>query len=235
MNSNSSKNVSLSSADIAVLKTLQLQQKLEAHTATSADLLLVPRQSLAAVRPNPGEALMASGPCTMTIWDAPGDGSYTGVSVPMVATGFANRTGVQFAAGAAVGSLAANMFFKKRARKDAEPRWMPYSSGMMTVSTLGWYIQDQAYGLVSWGWQDVQSIEWLSQSQTELWLYSEQGNIRVQMFSDWAELVFVAWVSATFPDHPRAHAYLTKEWADRVRRALGADPFTGQPIGAVGR
>jgi hypothetical protein len=220
----------LSNADIAVLETLRYSRKRDSNLLGEADLLLVPPQILRTLRPSldPGtETMMASGMATLQTWRAPGDGSYQVSHVPIALTGFANKTGVKFAAGVTAGSLAMNAFNKHRAQVDSQPRWMGEAYGPLTVSTSGFYIEDQQGGrLLRWRWDSFESIEWKGQSNIDLLISDEGRNLRLHLNSDWAELILSNWIYICFPQHPGRYSWFQPDWVERVRANLGIDPFT---------
>lgn len=224
------KPTSLSNADIAILQTLNFQKKLDSGAAIARhEFLLVPPQALRPIRPAfdaQAEKMMASGPCRMMTWRSPGDGSYNAAGVPTVLTGVANRRGVAMVAGAAAATIGMNLLSSNRARQDAQPRWMDYiPQGAMTVSSFGFYIEDYEHGLLRWGWNVIQSVEWKAPSTVELLISTPSWTGRVLLISDWAELLFVCWIQAAFPQHPGKHSWLTEDWANRVRQVLGIEPF----------
>lgn len=224
------KPTALSNADIAILQTLNFQKKLDSGAPIARrEFLLVPPEVLRPIRPgfNPqDEKMMASGQCRMMTWRSPGDGSYNATGVPTVLTGFANRRGTAMMAGAAAASIGMNLASSKRAKRDAQPRWMDYiPQGMMTVSSFGFYIEDYEHGLMRWGWDVIQSAEWKAPSTVELIMSTPTWSGRVLLISDWAELLFVGWIHAAFPQHPGKHAWVTEDWANRIREVLGIEPF----------
>ncbi|HCS61035.1 MAG TPA: hypothetical protein DIW46_06520 [Microbacterium sp.] len=228
----------LSNADVAVLHAVTLQKKFEGRSYVRSDLEVLPRQSMRPVRPliANDEVMMASGGCAIHVWDAPGDGSYTASQTPVVGTGFGNSTGTAQMAGLAVGTIAVNMFSASRAHKDAQPRWMDFiPNGALTVSTHGLYIEDATQGLLTWGWNLIQSIEWGGPSRIVFRIATDDGSVQASLASDWAELAYITWIHAVFPDHPQKYLYTTADWAERVRTDLGWDPWTGQPVVAVGQ
>ena len=220
----------LSGADIATLHTLNFQKKLDSGRALAREeFQLVPPEALRPIRPslNPqNEKMMASGPCRMMTWRSPGDGSYSTSGVPMVLTGVANRQGTAMVAGAAAASIGMNLIGSSRAKRDAQPRWMDFiPQGVMTVSSHGFYIEDYEHGLLSWGWDVIRSAEMKAPSTVELVMSTPSWSGRVLLVSDWAELLFIAWVDAAFPQHPGKYAWATAEWASRVREVLKIEPF----------
>lgn len=225
----------LSNTDVAILQTLKFQKKLDSGVPlTPADFLLIPHQALRPIRPSmnpPSEKMMASGPCRLLVWGAPGDGSYTTTGVPMVMTGVANRQGTAMMAGAAAATIGMNLMSSSRARRDAQPRWIDNAhQGTLTVSTHGFYVEDYNSGLRQWNWDCIQSIEWQGTSTVDLMIQTQSWAGRVRLVSDWAELVLVTWIAAAFPQHPGKYTWPTQEWAERVRSSLRYDPFTEQPV-----
>lgn len=114
------------------------------------------------------------------------------------------------------------MMSKRRAKQDMRPRWLIESSGALTVSTHGFYMEDNEHGIRRWKWNDLPQLEWKAQSAIEFLV--GQTNNRVRLESDWAELIFVSWIQLMFRDHPQRHAWFTRDWLDRVR-AAGYDPL----------
>lgn len=142
------------------------------------------------IRPmfDPGaEQMVASGPCRMLVWDAPGDGTYNAAGAPMVFTGLANSTGIAYGVGAAAGTAAMNLMGARRARQDAQQRWMDYiPQGAATVSTHGFYVESQEHGLLRWDWGMFSSVEWIGTSAVEMILETDEGSVRARFLSDWA-------------------------------------------------
>ena len=225
----------LSNGDIAILHTLQLQKKLDSGRQLAPDeMQLVPRHMLRPIRPSidPGaEHMVASGPCRIIIWDAPGDGSYNSVGVPMLFTGTANSTGIAYGVGAAAGSMAVNLLGKRRAQQDSQQRWMDYiPHGTATVSTHGFYVESQEHGLLTWSWGLFDSVEWIGPNAVEMLMQLEEGTVRLRFLSDWAELAFISWVEVCHPQHPGKYTWFTPEWVERVRALTGTDPFTDRSV-----
>lgn len=225
----------LSNGDIAILHTLQLQKKLDSGRQLAPDeMQLVPRHMLRPIRPSidPGaEHMVASGPCRIIIWDAPGDGSYNSVGVPMLFTGTANSTGIAYGVGAAAGSMAVNLMGKRRAQQDSQQRWMDYiPHGTATVSTHGFYVESQEHGLLTWSWGLFDSVEWIGPNAVEMLMQLEEGTVRLRFLSDWAELAFISWVEVCHPQHPGKYTWFTPEWVERVRALTGTDPFTDRSV-----
>lgn len=224
----------LSNADVAVLRALQLQQRLDSQQVISPEeWVLVPRSALRPVRPHfdpRSEIMMASGPSTVFVWDAPGDGSFSPAATPVIATGFANAAGIGMAVGASLGTLGANMIGRHQAELNAQRRWMEFSIGAITVSTHGVYLEDGTHGLLYWAWSTFDGMEWKSQSCVEALLTTDQGVAQIAINSDWAELVFVLWVQTCFPQHPQKYSWFTVGWLDRVRAALHYDPLSTREL-----
>lgn len=225
----------LSDADVAILRTLTLQKKLDSGARlTREDFRLVDRHQVRPIRPNidpDSEWMVASGPCAMQVWDSPGDGSFAPSGAPLVFTGVANRAGMAYGLGAVAGSLAMNVAGARRAKRDAQQRWMDYlPQGIVTVSTHGFYVESPQEGLLRWGWGDFDTVEWVGPSAVEMLVRTEEGSVRARLLSDWAELAFVSWVHVCFNEHPGKYTWLTPDWADRVRASTGVDPFSDQPI-----
>lgn len=229
----------LSNTDVAILSTLGLQKRLDSGQDLSPeDFQLVPRHMLRPIRPmfDPGsEQMVASGPCRMLVWDAPGDGTYNAAGAPLVFTGLANSTGIAYGVGAAAGTAAMNLMGARRARQDAQQRWMDLiPNGVTTVSTHGFYVESQEEGLVRWDWGQFSTAEWIAPSTVELILETEGTSIRLRLLSDWAELVFVSWVQVCHPQHPGKYTWFAPEWIEHVRNVTGIDPFTEQPVDQLG-
>lgn len=215
----------LSNADIAVWQTYWLQRKLDSgESLDREDFRLVPRELLRPIRPMlaEGEWMVASGPCCMRTWEAPGDGTYTTTGVPTVLTGVANRQGTAMVAGAAAASIAMNALSKRKAKKDMQTRWMDFiPQGTMTVSTHGFYVEDYDHGLLRWSWDSLQSVEWRGPSTVELLISNESWTGRVLLQSDWAELLLVSWIHVAFPEHPGKYTWFTQDWVARVQQNMG--------------
>lgn len=197
----------LTNADIARLRTRDLQAEIESTGGFSTDFGLMPPQLIEFVRPTfpQAEKMLASAPCEMAIWSSPGDGTYySGDGVPVVATGFANRTGTALALGATAGNLAGHAWNKRKAEKMAQKRWMPFvPQGVLTVSNYGFYIdhEDGQYGRA---WQDLQKVEWIEPSKIEIRTSHGQDQARLQLVSDWAELIYILWIKVVAKgQHPR--------------------------------
>lgn len=228
----------LSNGDIAILHTLGLQKKLDSGRQLSPDeMQLVPRHMMRPIRPSidtGSEQMVASGPCRIIVWDAPGDGSYNSVGAPMLFTGTANSTGIAYGVGAAAGTMAVNLMGARKARQNAQQRWMDYiPQGTVTVSTHGFYAESQGHGLLTWGWGLFDSVEWIGPNAVEMLMQLEEGTVRLRVLSDWAELIFVSWVQVCHPQHPGKYTWFDPEWVERVRTVTGIDPFTDQPVDEI--
>lgn len=215
----------LTNADIAQLQTYRFQRKLDAGGGlTPQDFLLVPPEVLRPIRPliNPKrEKMMASGPCRMLIWRAPGDGTYTA----MGETDHIDKRDAR-GVGAVVGFTAANLVMNaagaRKARKDAQPRWMDFiPQGTLTVSSHGFYVEESGRAPIRWPWDRLTTVEWTAPSAIELGIDSGSWSGRVALMSDWAELLLVGWIAAAYPQHPGKYAWITPQWRSRVQAALG--------------
>ena len=220
-----------SNAAIARRITRDYQQKLESGAALGPeDHLLVPPEQLEYVQPSydrNSEKLLASSPVRMSAWGAPGDGSYDASGVPIVATGMANRRGTQFAVGAAAGNLAVNAFNRSRAKKNAQPRWMPFiPQGVMTVSSHGFYIS-HSEGLFGRNWWAVQDIKLRGPSTIDVVIHDQDLSGRYQIVADWAELIFVMWIIQAADQHPARHTWYKDEGAE-APAAPATDYGTGR-------
>ncbi|MCH8562038.1 hypothetical protein LTI14_02215 [Nesterenkonia sp. YGD6] len=202
----------MTNVDIARLRTRDLQTRFDSSSDFSGDFNLMPSHLIEFVRPAiaRGEKMVASAPCDMAIWDAPGDGTYYSSGVPVVATGFANRYGTNFMLGTVAGNLAGNAWNRRKAEALSQKRWMAYiPQGMLTISTCGFYI-DHEDGQFWRGWHDLDKVDWIEPSKVEIRTQGAQNQVRFQLISDWAELLYVLWVrTATGGHHPRKYDWIS--------------------------
>ncbi|TRW42958.1 hypothetical protein [Georgenia yuyongxinii] len=165
-----------------------------------------------------GETLLAAGPVTRYVVQA-GDGSYRRSSGFFFATG---AVGLAATAAVAAGQVLGNSRRKKAAGRDAAPRWVPAGTGLLTVSTHGFYISAPG-GLAPWSYAAVGSCEVGRPGLVDLSGQSTAGPVRWLLESDWAELLFAMWALAAHPTHPQlaTGAWLPPGWLEHAARLRG--------------
>ncbi|KAE8762409.1 hypothetical protein [Georgenia thermotolerans] len=159
------------------------------------------------------ETLLAAGPFTRYVLRA-GDGSYRRSSGFFFATG---AVGLAATAAVAAGQLVGNARRKRAAERDAAPRWEAAGTGLLTVSTHGFYLSAPG-GLAAWPYAAVGACEVGRPGLVDLSGQSTTGPVRWLLESDWAELLFAMWALAAHPGHPplASGAWLPPGWVERA-------------------
>jgi hypothetical protein len=173
------------------------------------------------------ETYLASGPFTLSIHAAPGDGSYMHDSSFFFATG---RGGLAATAGFAAVRAMGNSRRRAQAQEQAIARWLPRHAGEVTVSDHGMYLRN-IQDFFAWDWHSIDSAEVVAFNTVILAAPSTQGTTHWLLQSQYAELVFLLWAKTRYPGHPQLqhHAWLPPNWAPWAtaqghRPALGIDP-----------
>lgn len=217
-------------ADLAVLVALNAQKAMDTPQGPSMlHYPLISGHEMWAVRPmiQPGrEEMLASGSCELRAWLPKGDGSFTKARVPMHLSGWANKRGTNLLVGAVAASMAYNAVGSHAARRSTKPRWQDLARGRLAVSTHGIYIEDQQAGLQSFAFDEITSME--RQRQSVFAFTADEGDrsVKYELTSEWAELAFVWWVHASFPNHPRKYVWFDQDWVQRITQVLHVDPLS---------
>ena len=186
------------------------------------------------VRPQLGDAetLLATGPFTRYVYDAGGDGTYRRSSGFFFATG---AVGLAATAAVAAGQAIGTSRRRRQAREAATPRWVRAGTGVLTVSTHGFYLSGPQ-GLAPWAYDAVGSCTVGRPGLVDLSGRSTEGPVRWLLESDWAELVFAMWALGTYPDSPEllSGAWLPPGWLHRATRLRGADRADDGTDGGAG-
>lgn len=110
------------------------------------------------------ERVLAVSPYELSVWAAPGDGSYRHSGSVVLASG---RSGLTITADVAAGVATGNARRRRRAAQNAVPRWLPSERGSLWVSTHGFRLQS-VHGLAFWTWQLIDSIRCLGLGAVEV-------------------------------------------------------------------
>jgi len=156
------------------------------------------------------EFMLASGPFELLEYSGLGNGSY--IHHGGMAIGSPLFTAAFFASQAI-----ANSANRNAAAQAAIPRWHVTNKGLLTVSTSGFYLEEQA-GLFAWDVSSINSLEVIAESAVLMRGQSTQGSVSWIIHSDWAELIFVIWAAAMHPQHPQfsTGAFISSEWVNKV-------------------
>lgn len=168
------------------------------------------------------ERYLAAGDFTLSIFDAPGDGTYQRDSSFFFATG---RAGLAVTAGLAATRAVGNSRRKKQAAQDAIPRWLRRYAGIITISDHGLYLRTPQ-DFLSWNWALMQSCEVIGFNQVVVASPTADGRLTHWLLqSPYAELTFVLWAAARYPTHPQLadNSWLPDNWA-RWARDQGRPP-----------
>jgi hypothetical protein len=196
------------------------------YTCHLAADVLAGQQPRAAPIPSPfppqfstSEQLLATGPFTLSSYEAPGDGGYNHESSFFFATG---KAGLAATAGFAAARAAGNSRRRRRALNDTIPRWVPVYSGTITVSDEGAYLRTMQE-FICWDWPMIRSAQIVGFNQGVLALPRADGRLGHWLLqSQFAELVFAVWAAKVYPSHPQLAdgSWLPPNWL-RWARAQG--------------
>ena len=162
------------------------------------------------------EQYLAAADFALSIFDAPGDGTYQHNSSFFFATG---RAGLAMTAGLAATRAVGNSRRKKQAVQNAIPRWLPRYSGIITVSDHGVYLRTPQ-DFIPWNWALLQSCEVIGFNQVIVAAPTADGRLAHWLLqSPFAELTFVLWATARYPAHPQLadNSWLPQNWAAWAR------------------
>ncbi|MDL5158954.1 hypothetical protein [Actinomycetospora termitidis] len=165
-----------------------------------------PKQTIASSFPPcyaPDERFWASGPYSLSLYFAMGDGSYESSTTIAGGTGL---LGMALLAATATGSAVGNARRRREAAALAVPQWHVVQQGVLHASGYGVYLQSAEYGLGSWDWWSLLSAEMLAPGVVQ---FQGRDTGPFVIASDWAELVFVTWAICRFPGH---HQLVTGTW-----------------------
>lgn len=168
------------------------------------------------------ERYVAAGQFTLSIFDAPGDGSYQHNSGFFFATG---RVGLAATAGVAATRAIGNSRRRKQAAQASVARWMPRYNGILTVSELGVYMRTMQ-DFIAWDWAMVESAEVVGFNTVVVAAPTSDGRLAHWLLqSPYAELSFVLWATDRYPTHPQLadHRWLPANWV-RWARDQGHPP-----------
>ncbi|MCE4026947.1 hypothetical protein LXM50_13290 [Microbacterium sp. Au-Mic1] len=186
-------------ADTAMWHTCRIAYELESGLASTS-------APIATMFPLvEGETAIAAGPLIIDEYKSAGDGSYQSSTFLAGGTGV---FGLALLAATATASAAGNANRRAQAAQNAALAWRHQTSGQITVTNHGFYIQD-LQGLWRWDWGSIDLLQAAGPSTVVMQGQSTRGPLTWRLFSDWAELVFVLWAHARHRQHPQ---YLTGEW-----------------------
>lgn len=164
----------------------------------------------------PGERMLSQGGYDRLQYMAAGDGSYDS---SMFIAGGTGVLGLGLLAGTALASAAGNASRRSRAQEAAQERWRPLDSGLLWISTHGFYLQNP-HGLLPWSWPAVTSAMVAGPAAVHLQGQTD-GGVAVSWIvrSHFAELLFVLWALYRHPGHPQlvTGGWLPPGWAEHAR------------------
>lgn len=172
-------------------------------------------------------------------FDSPGDGSYVatgGTPGLYVTNSAANMAG--FAIGAGVVHGLGNRARRKRAERDAQPRWMLLNSGDFHLSTHGIYFQPQGSNLTCWSWGAITQMSMVGPNIFEMVGNADTGDtITWRVRSPFAELAFACWASVRNKKHPqlRDGSWLPPGWLHRAVQLGRVAPASLETINHYGQ
>lgn len=202
----------LASHDVAIWQTCHINELVD---AAQLGTWQGPPAHFALGRP--AERVLATGPFTLSSFQAVGDGTYTHDSGFFFATG---RYGTALTLGTMAGRAIGNSRRRQQAARDAQPRWVPIAAGQIWVSQFGFYCQEQAQ-FYSWDFGAIDAAQLLGPGHLQIMGTSHNGPINWVLTSDWAELVFTMWARQRQPGHPQFSqgGWIPPGWRDRVLAA----------------
>lgn len=159
-----------------------------------------------------GERVVANGGFGRLAFYAAGDGSYSHSTT--VAVG-----GAPFVVGMLAVSAIGNAARRSAAAAAANPAWRPLDSGMVFVSTAGFYLQT-GQGLYPWGWWAITSAEMVGRGQVMVQGQSADGQgVAWIINSPWSELLFTLWALARHRSHPQLlnGGWIPPGWIDHAQ------------------
>jgi len=182
------------------------------------------------------ETYLASGPFSLSIHAAPGDGSYHHDSSFFFATG---KAGLAATAGFAAARAVGNSRRRAAAQEQTIARWLPRHTGEITVSDRGMYLRN-IQDFFAWDWHSIDSAEVVGFNTVILAAPTTAGTTHWLLQSQYAELVFLLWAKVRYPGHPQlvGDAWLPENWAHWAtaqghRPAVGVAPAVGTDFPAV--
>jgi hypothetical protein len=149
------------------------------------------------------ETFWVSGGFALSRWFAPGDGSYESRTTFI---GGGGLLGVALGAATLTGSAVGNARRRRAAAEAAIPRWNVVDQGFLWVTERGVYLQSLRAGVTAWDWWSIHTAEMVAPATVQL---QADGTDPFLIASDWAELVFVVWALARFPQH---HQLVAGTW-----------------------
>ena len=162
------------------------------------------------------EQFLATGPFSLSTYDAPGDGTYSHDSSFFFATG---KAGLAATAGLAAARAAGNSQRRKQAAYQTIPRWIPVYSGTVTVSDEGAYLRTMQE-FIPWDWPMIRSAQMVGFNLGVLAVPRADGRLGHWLLqSHYAELVFVLWAAKMYPSHPQLvdGSWLPANWLHWAR------------------
>ena len=162
------------------------------------------------------ERYLATGQFTLSIYDAPGDGTYQHNSGFFFATG---RAGLAATAGVAATRAIGNSRRRKQAAQATIAHWLPRYNGILTVSDLGTYMRTMQ-DFIAWDWAMVESAEVVAFNNVVVAAPTADGRLAHWLLqSPFAELTFLLWATDRYPAHPQlsGHRWLPPNWVPWAR------------------
>lgn len=215
------RNVRWTNSDIAVHRTLEFQKRYDAGRGMRReDFQVAPARP---VRPmlSQDEIMMASAGARLYLWNNGRD--FQAVANPVhMSTIALNKRGQNFAVGSMLGTAAVNVWGRRQAAKTG---WELTEQAPLTVSTEGVYLETMAQGVLVFSFDGFQTMEWEGQGRINGFFSQPHWQGRLLIESDWAELIFVMWMSRCHPHHPARYSWFTQDWLDRATQVLGHNPI----------
>lgn len=165
-----------------------------------ADLLMggLARRPLVATtaRLEHGDRALAVGPGQRSTWRALGNGRYQHNDV--VAFG-----SPAFVIGSLVGAAVGNSTRRRRAARDAQPRWVVDGPGEVTITRQKLHFASSTSGL-DLDWKALSAIDLISVASFQTSFVSTRGQqVTTMVHTPWASLAFAVAAITAFPAHPR--------------------------------
>lgn len=116
------------------------------------------------------------------------------------------------------GQAVVNSRRKRRAERDAVEKWRHLANARLSVSTHGIYL-GTSDGVMFIGYQQIRECQVTGVGEVMLAATNEQGNVRLKLRGQWAELVMVIWAALFLPEHPQlvGRSWLPGDWLLHAR------------------
>lgn len=145
---------------------------------------------------NPGERALVTCPCEVHMWRTLGDGSYMHGGVAAVGS-------PTFVIGALAASAFTNASRRRKARRDAEWRWVPEGTWELTITSYKASFR-LAQKMFEVPWHTLNSIDLTAIDSVQIGYLGNSGKQETLILrTPWASLIFALGALVSFPAHPR--------------------------------